>query len=165
MNVGTRQVKAVDPRAGAGGIGVLAGAALAALLSYFLDPDQGKRRRSVLRDRTAGLLRRAGAATAKQARHVASDAAGTAERLRHLTRERVDYDDVTLARKVETELFRDPSVDKGGMNVNVEHGCVVLRRQVEHPGDIDAIERRVRAIEGVYDVRNLLHLPGTPAPH
>jgi hypothetical protein len=30
---------------------------------------------------------------------------------------------------------------------------------------IAELERKVRAIPGVSDVQNLLHLPGTPAPH
>src|SRR3954464_9929170 len=36
-------------------------------------------------------------------------------------------DDTTLARKVETEIFRDDSVPKGDTNINSEFGVVFLR--------------------------------------
>lgn len=35
-----------------------------------------------------------------------------------------EYDDATLAQKVMSELFRDPHVPKGAINVNPENGVV-----------------------------------------
>jgi osmotically-inducible protein OsmY len=42
-------------------------------------------------------------------------------------RPREQPDDAALARKVETELFRDADVPKGDINVNAEDGVVFLR--------------------------------------
>jgi osmotically-inducible protein OsmY len=73
-------------------------------------------------------------------------------------------DDVTLARKVETEIFRSAEVPKGQINVNAENGVVVLRGEVEEPELIGDLEKKTRNVQGVQEVENLLHTPGTPAP-
>jgi hypothetical protein len=83
----------------------------------------------------------------------------------HAPEIREALDDATLARKVESEALRDPSIAKGAINVNVEDGVVVLRGQVERPEDVVRIEDAVRRIPDVIDVQNMLHLPGEPAPN
>ena len=145
---------------------LLAGGGLGALLTYFLDPRRGKGRRAKARDRTAAVARRGLRKGETQLRRMASRATGTAERLARRQRpaDRA-LDDAGLAAKVETELFGDPRIPKGALNVNVEEGVVIVRGQVGEPDEIAAIERAVRRIEGVRDVRNLLHTPGTPAPN
>ena len=75
-----------------------------------------------------------------------------------------EYDDATLAHKVETVLFRDSDVPKGGININAQDGIVQLRGEVPDVGMIDDLVERTRSVQGVRDVENLLHLPGTPAP-
>ena len=72
-------------------------------------------------------------------------------------------DDVTLAHKVESELYRHAGVPKGQIVVNAEDGVVFLRGVLEQE-DIEGVEAAVRRIAGVQEVENLLHLPGTPAP-
>jgi len=44
-------------------------------------------------------------------------------------------------------------------------GIVELRGQVENGDQLDAVESKVRSIEGVHTIHNYLHLPGTPAPN
>ena len=75
-----------------------------------------------------------------------------------------NLDDNTIAHKVETELFRDPTVPKGHIDVNVAGGVVYLRGEVRTPEDVKRLERQAKAIPEVKRVENLLHLPGTPAP-
>ena len=75
-----------------------------------------------------------------------------------------DYDDTTLAQKVMTELFRDPHIPKGAINVNAEKGVVLLRGEIEEPAMIVKIVARTRRIRGVADVENLMHLPGDSVP-
>ena len=76
-----------------------------------------------------------------------------------------DYDDVTLARKVESEIFRDPEVPKGAISVNVQDGTVELRGQVEREDQIEALGKAASKVTGVKDVNNLLHMPGSqPGP-
>jgi osmotically-inducible protein OsmY len=142
---------------------LIAGAAgLAAM--YFLDPDRGKRRRAVLRDRTAGAARRVGAVSERTQRKVASDVYGVGQKVSHpATTQDEPANDATLAQKVMTDLFRDPDVPKGSINVNAENGVVQLRGTVESAELVLEIEGRVRRIAGVLDVENFLHLAGTGA--
>jgi hypothetical protein len=75
-----------------------------------------------------------------------------------------DLDDVALARKVETILFRDDSVPKGHIDVNAADGVVWLRGEAKTPEMIKGLERQCAAIPEVRRVENMLHLPKTPAP-
>jgi BON domain len=75
-----------------------------------------------------------------------------------------DLDDVALARKVETIIFRDDSVPKGKIDVNAADGVVWLRGEAKNPEMIKTLEREAAAIPEVKKVENLLHMPKTPAP-
>lgn len=74
------------------------------------------------------------------------------------------YDDVTLARKVESEIFRDAGAPKGSVDVNAENGVVFLRGQVDREDQIETLASAARSVDGVKAVESLLHTPGTPAP-
>jgi osmotically-inducible protein OsmY len=74
------------------------------------------------------------------------------------------FDDNTLAQKVKSEIFRDDSLPKGDINVNSEFGVVFLRGQVESDEQISKLETATREVDGVKDVRTLLHTAGTPTP-
>jgi osmotically-inducible protein OsmY len=73
-------------------------------------------------------------------------------------------DDNTLKSKVETELFRDESIPKGQINVDVVDGVVELRGEVKRPEVMSELESKALAIPEVREVSNLLHLPKTPPP-
>jgi BON domain-containing protein len=75
-----------------------------------------------------------------------------------------DLDDVALARKVETIIFRDATVPKGHIDVNAADGVVWLRGEAKTPDMIKMLERQAAQIPEVRQVENLLHLPKTPAP-
>ena len=75
-----------------------------------------------------------------------------------------EYDDATLAHKVESVIFRGADVPKGQILVNAQHGVVQLRGEVPSQDILDALVERTRDVQGVQDVESLLHLPGTPAP-
>jgi osmotically-inducible protein OsmY len=72
-----------------------------------------------------------------------------------------DYDDATLAHKVETELFRPADVPKGSISVNVNDGVVELRGELTDQKQIDELGDNAKKIDGVKDVRNLLHTAGS----
>lgn len=75
-----------------------------------------------------------------------------------------DLDDVAVARKVETVLFRDESIPKGKIDVNAADGVVWLRGEAKNPEMIKTLVAQATAIPEVHRVENLLHLPKTPAP-
>src|SRR5687768_809225 len=108
------------------------GAGIGALLAFFLDPASGRRRRALVRDRTRGLARRRARDAGRLRRVASSEVYGLKQKALHLREEPKPghFNDPALAAKVETELFRDPEVPKGQINVNVENGVVVLRGEV-----------------------------------
>jgi hypothetical protein len=73
-----------------------------------------------------------------------------------LTQPPVAIDDVTLARKVESEIFRPADAPKGAVNVNAEFGVVFLRGEVPSKELVESLETAAREVDGVKDVRNLL---------
>ena len=135
---------------------------LGALIAYFFDPDNGHRRRALARDRIPALLRRS---SDRAGRAVKSEVKATTKKMAHRKEaEKPQPDDVTLAHKVETEIFRDADVPKGQINVNAENGKVILRGEVDQPSMIKDLEERTRKVQGVREVENLLHTPGEAAP-
>jgi osmotically-inducible protein OsmY len=72
--------------------------------------------------------------------------------------------DPALARKVETEVFRDEELPKGKISVNAEYGVIYLRGEVPSGETMEELTKRARSVEGVRAVENLTHLPGEPAP-
>ncbi len=114
------------------------GGAVGAALAYFFDPDNGRKRRKETIKRTAKAFRQTG----RKGRP----------------------DDVTLARKVESEIFRDAEVPARQINVNVEDGVVYLRGELEQPDLIEDLGAQARKVQGVRAVENLLHVPGEEAP-
>jgi osmotically-inducible protein OsmY len=72
--------------------------------------------------------------------------------------------DPALARKVESEIFRDQDLPKGAISVNVEYGVVYLRGEVPDREQMDALVDRTRKVDGVRGVENLTHLPNEAAP-
>jgi hypothetical protein len=134
-------------------------------LAYFLDPERGRRRRKLVVQRAGGVARRVSRKGRRATRHAASQATGAAQRAVHpRARQAPPPDDVTLAHKVETLIFRPADAPKATVNVNAIDGVVFLRGVARTLDEIAELEREVRAIPGVRDVENLLHLPGTPPP-
>lgn len=147
---------------------LLAGLASGAAFAYVLDPERGHRRRRLARDRAARVVRHSTRRLAREGRAEALHAAGWTRGILHRlrpARPSEPLDDAGLAHKVESVLFRDPHVPKGQININAERGAVFLRGQVESAALIDDLTESVKRIHGVGEVVNLLHLPGTEAPH
>jgi hypothetical protein len=141
------------------------GAAAGVAFEYFLDPDMGRRRRNVARDRGMAMFRGAARGLTRRGRLAGASAYGLRQKLSHLQPEDpLPPNDVTLAQKVESEVFRDPALPKGRINVNAQFGTIVLRGEVDRPEQVNEIEAAVKRVPGVRDVENLLHLPGTPTP-
>ncbi len=141
------------------------GAAVGALLALFFDSGRDRRRRRLLADRTSALARRAMRRAERVTGGLAARLYGVGMKATHLREQPKEQpNDATLTAKVESQVFRAAHVPKGQVAVNAENGIVILRGQVERPELIDELERKVRKVQGVLDVENLLHLPGTEAP-
>jgi osmotically-inducible protein OsmY len=139
--------------------------AATAAMTYFLDSEQGARRRSEALDRLTALVNRGKGAAERQTGSATSTVHGLAQRVANPQATQVPVeDDVTLARKVETEIFRGDDVPKGQISVNAERGRVVLRGVVPSDELGSRLEAEARKVPGVSDVENLLHTADQPAP-
>jgi osmotically-inducible protein OsmY len=72
--------------------------------------------------------------------------------------------DPALARKVESEVFRDEQIPKDKLSVNVENGVAHLRGEVPDQDTMDELVGRARKVDGIKGVENLTHLPSEAAP-
>jgi osmotically-inducible protein OsmY len=148
-------------------ITLLFGAAAGAAAAHFLDPESGKRRRATARDQALAKARQGKEQVARRADYAAGKAKGAAATARPSMPGKhggEDVDDVTLAHKVETEIFRDAEAPKGDVSVNVDAGTVYLRGMVADQAWIERLAAEAGKVDGVKGVKNLLHRPGTPAP-
>jgi osmotically-inducible protein OsmY len=146
------------------GTALAAGAVTGAAGAYFLDPQNGKRRRHVAFDRAKALLRCGAAESERKARYAAGVAKGAAYEATGSGDGAESLPDADLANKVRTEIFRDADAPKGDVSVNAENGTVYLRGEVDSPELIEHLDEQAHEVHGVRDVVTLLHLPGEPAP-
>jgi osmotically-inducible protein OsmY len=136
--------------------GVVVGAAG----QYFLDPLGGSRRRSVATDKAGKYARHAGQEAVRKADYAAGHAKGAVVEAAKSAKPggngaSEELNDPALARKVESEIFRDAEAPKGKVDVNVESGVVYLRGKV----DKDTAEKLVseaEQVDGVERVESLL---------
>jgi osmotically-inducible protein OsmY len=136
----------------AGAIGLAAG--------YFLDPDSGKRRRHIARDRAIAVVRRGADRTRREAEYRAQQAEGKVEAAKSKgAPEKPAANDQALAERVKSEIFQPADAPKGSVNVNVEDGVVYLRGEVKRPEEIRKLVEEAGAVDGVRGVENLLHTP------
>jgi osmotically-inducible protein OsmY len=137
---------------------LLIGAAAGAAATHFLDP----RRRNEIRDQAVSKVQAGAGHAATTASYAAGKAKGAVASATPSSTP--DLDDVSLARKVETEIFRAPDAPKGDVSVDVQAGVVHLRGTVTDENWIARLADQADKVDGVKGVRNLLHRPGTPAP-
>ena len=125
--------------------------------AYFFDPESGKRRRHVLRDRALRLVRRGGRLVEKRSRYLSGVATGLAARARRraVQPERA-VDDVTIAQRIRSEALRDVGVSTRDVDVEVRDGIAVLRGSVPSGSLADDLVERVRRVPGVRVVESAL---------
>jgi BON domain-containing protein len=146
------------------GLTALAGAAGAAA-AYLLDPDRGRARRAQTRDQMLAKLRRTSRELDRKARYAGGTATGAVRKATSAAAPpKPSPNDVALVRKVESHIFRAEDAPKGRVSLNSEDGVVFIRGEVESQDQIDMLVSGAQRVDGVREVRNLMHLPGTPAP-
>ena len=142
----------------------LAGAtAIGAGLAYLFDPSSGAQRRRMLQDKLASKTQGTAGSLAGTARDLGARAGGILAEAKG--GEATPENDQALAEKVKSEVLGDPEVPKDKINIDVSDGIVALRGEVEDRELMQSLDAKVRAVAGVREVQNLLHLPGEPPPN
>jgi len=133
-----------------------------AIVAFMTDPTRGRARRAQLLDRGAAAVRRTGRRAERVVRSARATASGAVAAISNARGANGTgaIDDVTLAARAETELFRDPSIPKGSININAERGTLVLRGEVPTPELRDRLGDEAERINGVWSVHNLLRVEG-----
>jgi gas vesicle protein len=140
-----------------------AGAVAGAAAEHLLDPDNGRRRRHVIRDKARSRLRHASRDARERAHYLENRAKGVVAEASPVGHHDPDQlNDPALTAKVESELFRPQDSPKGSVNVNVEYRVLYLRGKVESPERMEDLIERAERIDGIDKVESLLHLPGEP---
>jgi uncharacterized membrane protein len=143
---------------------LFAGVVVGAGAMYFLDPDRGARRRSLLRDRGVHAGHKLGHGFAATARDTKNRALGAAAELRGRFRQD-QADDEVLHERVRSAIGRVVS-HPSAISVTVSQGGVTLSGHVL-ADEVDALTQRVGRVRGVEEVRNELqihsHADGIPA--
>jgi osmotically-inducible protein OsmY len=130
------------------------GAATGAAAARFLTPSNGRK--------AASAASGAASAASTQVHHTANAAKGVAHAVTPHRHEVMD--DMTVADRVRSEIFREHDAPKGGVSVDVQEGVAYLRGEVPDEQWIERFGQAARKVTGVDGVKNLLHTPGTPTP-
>ena len=139
---------------------VASGICFGAGLMYVLDPERGKRRRAMLRDRAAHGFNLTRVTLDKRARDVSNRARGLAAEAGAALRCEPVSNHV-LEERVRSQMGRVVS-EPGDVEVLVDEGEVTLRGVVRS-GEIERLLRRVSGVRGVRSVESQLSVKGLHA--
>jgi hypothetical protein len=126
--------------------------AAGAFATFFLDPDQGRRRRAIARDKLASGLRQAGESSQALAQGLRNRTTGLVAGARRRLSPAPVSDDV-LAERVRARMGH--IVSHASIDVQAAQGEVTLRGPVLDT-EVEGLLRAVRAVPGVRAVVNQL---------
>jgi hypothetical protein len=146
--------------------GALGALALGAGLMFLLDPNQGRRRRALIRDKTYGYARRTADYAERTGRHLANRASGMAHEAGSYASSAYSsaksamgmgggqqVDDTSLADRVRSSIGR--MANTSGVMCRCENGRVILTGNIPASG-VESLVSAVRGVSGVSGVDNQL---------
>jgi len=139
-------------------LAALCGLAAGVALMYFLDPDSGRRRRALVREKSGRYAREARERQAALLRHASNRAHGAMAAIRDRVHTEEIVDDAILLERVRAALGHVVG-DPLAVDIRVRCGTVILKG----PAREDQVEELVtcaRNVRGVLDVENRLALSG-----
>ena len=125
---------------------------LGAALMYFLDPDRGKRRRALVRDKVESAGNKATDYAEKMGRDIRNRAYGVVAETKSLFRHEEVTDDV-LVDRVRSKLGRFPV----HIDVQAHEGVVSLSGPIVESA-LPMVLRAVRFVRGVKEVNNQMNV-------
>ncbi len=149
---------------------LIAGVAIGSGLMFLLDPQAGRRRRALVRDKTVRWSRLTGNAVETSFRRIEGTRRGVVATVRHLRSVEEQVDDTTLEARLRMCIGRHSSHPRA-IVVKVADGCVTLSGKVLS-GEVREVlscaseVRGVRAVdnhlEAFEEPGNIPELQGTP---
>jgi osmotically-inducible protein OsmY len=139
---------------------VTAGGATGASVMYLADPERGRRRRAIARDRATAAVRRSSRRAERLGRRTGATLYGMMVRIRRFpSQPEAAANDQMLTDRILSQAFRDRDIPHGRVNLNVQNGTAVLRGELDRPEQIREVEEAVEHTPGVRKVESYLHLP------
>ena len=138
---------------------LVGGVGLGAALMYLFDPDRGRRRRALIRDKAEGAANKAGDYAGKMSRDLRNRAYGLVAETKSIFQHEEITDDVLIDR-VRAKLGHY-SVHVGGIDVTAQSGTVILSGRVLAK-EVPDVLRAVRSVRGVKRVENQLAMQPEP---
>jgi osmotically-inducible protein OsmY len=138
---------------------LLGGLGLGAALMYVLDPQRGKRRRALVRDKAVRVAHKASDTLDARSRDLRNRARGVAAEVKAMTGSE-EVSDAVLEERVRAEIGRVVS-SPGAIEVSAIRGTVMLSGETL-ANEVDELLSAVRGVRGVEDVENQLRVHETP---
>jgi uncharacterized membrane protein len=139
--------------------GVLMGSGLGAGIMYLWDPEQGERRRALIRDQVIHARRTLGRAAGKVSRDTANRLEGFLAETRSLLF-RDNASDEVLAERVRSKIGR-VSTHPAAIEVRVESGRAILSGPILSD-EVDRVLAAARRVPGIQGVENQLEAHDEP---
>ena len=153
------------------GAAIVSGVGVGAALMYFFDPDRGKRRRALVRDKVEAAGNKASCYAGKMGRDLRNRANGVVAETKSLFTDEQVTDDV-LVDRVRSKLGRFP-VHIEAIDVSANNGTITLSGPIL-ADEVPRVLRATRFVRGVKEIDNQLSvqaeagnlpaLQGTPQP-
>jgi CBS domain-containing protein len=138
----------------AGGVGIGAG------MMYFFDPDKGRRRRALVRDKAISWSRRTRRGTKAAARDMRYRAQGLMASVTSWVRRDRAPSDRVLTERIRAALGL-ATQHPGSIDVQARHGVVILQGPVLEE-EVEKILSAVQRVEGVERIENYLETHAEP---
>ena len=138
---------------------LVGGIGLGAALMYLFDPDRGRDRREVIRDKAESAANKAGDYAGKMSRDIRNRAYGVVAETKSMFRQEEVTDELLLDR-VRSKLGHYPA-QAGTIDVTANNGIVSLRGSILAK-EVPRVLRAVRFIRGVKSIDNQLELRNEP---
>jgi osmotically-inducible protein OsmY len=128
--------------------------------AYLFDPRQGRRRRHVLRDRTAAVARHGARLGTRKARFAGGHLRGLVAVTRRLSghSSAAAADDLTVIQRIRSDAFREAGVSTRDVEVEIEDGVATLRGSVGSRTRADNLVANVAKVPGVRDVAAMIRV-------
>lgn len=141
------------------GVALVGGIGLGAALMYVFDPDRGKRRRALIRDKVEAAGCKLGDKADKMQRDLRNRAYGVVAETKSMFRNDKVTDEV-LVDRVRSSLGRIP-VHIGAFDISAQDGVITLRGPIL-ADELPKVLRAVRVVRGVKEVDNRFEVHEQP---
>jgi osmotically-inducible protein OsmY len=137
------------------GAALIGGVGLGAALMYFFDPDRGKKRRALVRDKVEAAGNKVEMAAGKVSRDLRNRCYGMMAETKSLFRHEEAADEV-LVDRVRAKLGRYP-VHTGAIDITANEGTVTLSGQILG-SEVQKVVRAAGLVRGVKGIDNQLEV-------